>query len=96
MKDHPTLTRRSFIRTTAAGSVALGWLSAGRAPQVYAAEAAKPALLGGTEAPPMIEAFRTNRIARMTRTGAEARSQNQSGVFAECRAPAAAREALRF
>jgi perosamine synthetase len=43
-----TLTRRSFIRTTAASSVALGWLGAGRAPQVFAADAAKPALLGGT------------------------------------------------
>ena len=42
------LTRRSFIRTTAAGSVALTWLGARRAPQAYAAEAAKPALLGGT------------------------------------------------
>ena len=48
MKDNPTLTRRSFIQTTAAGTVALGWLRAGRAPQAYAAEAAKPALLGGT------------------------------------------------
>jgi len=48
MKEHPTLTRRSFIRTTAAGSVALGWLSARQAPMGYAAEASKPALLGGT------------------------------------------------
>ena len=48
MKDNQTLTRRSFIRTTAAGSVALSWLGAGRAPRAYAAEAAKPALLGGT------------------------------------------------
>lgn len=48
MKDNPTLTRRSFIRTTAAGSVALSWLGAGQAPGVFAAEAAKPALLGGT------------------------------------------------
>jgi len=50
MKDNPTLTRRSFIRTTTAGTVALGWLGAGRAPTVFAAEAAKPALLGGTPA----------------------------------------------
>jgi dTDP-4-amino-4,6-dideoxygalactose transaminase len=50
MKDNRTFTRRSFIRTTAAGSVALGWLSGGRAPRVFAAEAAKPALLGGTPA----------------------------------------------
>ena len=48
MKDKLTLTRRDFIRTTAASSVALGWLGAGQAPKVYAAEAAKPALLGGT------------------------------------------------
>jgi dTDP-4-amino-4,6-dideoxygalactose transaminase len=48
MKSNLTLTRRSFIRTTAASSVALGWLGAGRAPKVFAAEAAKPALLGGT------------------------------------------------
>ncbi|HOX57953.1 MAG TPA: DegT/DnrJ/EryC1/StrS family aminotransferase [Candidatus Paceibacterota bacterium] len=45
-----TLTRRSFIRTAAAGSVALGWLGTGQAPRVFAAEAAKPALLGGTPA----------------------------------------------
>ena len=43
-----SLTRRGFIRTAAAGSVALGWLGARRAPSVFAAEAAKPALLGGT------------------------------------------------
>lgn len=48
MKDNQTLTRRSFIRTTAAGSVALSWLGAGQAPRAFAAEAAKPALLGGT------------------------------------------------
>jgi len=41
------LTRRGFIRTAAAGSAALTGLSAGRAPMVFAAEAAKPALLGG-------------------------------------------------
>jgi perosamine synthetase len=46
MKD--SFTRRSFIRTAAVGSAALGWLGARRAPNVYAAEAAKPALLGGT------------------------------------------------
>ncbi len=45
MKNH--LTRRGFIRTAAAGSAALTWLSAQRAPQVFAAETAKPALLGG-------------------------------------------------
>jgi perosamine synthetase len=47
MKSNLTLTRRSFIRTTAASSVALSWLGLGRAPRVYAADAAKPALLGG-------------------------------------------------
>jgi dTDP-4-amino-4,6-dideoxygalactose transaminase len=50
MKDNTALTRRSFIRTAAVGSAALGWLGAGQAPQVFAAEAAKPALLGGTPA----------------------------------------------
>ncbi len=42
------LTRRGFVRTAAAGSAALTWLSAPRAPRVFAAEADKPALLGGT------------------------------------------------
>jgi dTDP-4-amino-4,6-dideoxygalactose transaminase len=46
MKDK--LTRRGFIRRAAAGSVALGWLSSHRTPGAFAAEAAKPALLGGT------------------------------------------------
>jgi perosamine synthetase len=45
MKDQ--VTRRTFIRTTAAGSVALGWLGAGKSPDVFAAESEKPALLGG-------------------------------------------------
>ena len=44
------LTRRGFVRTAAAGSAALTWLSARRAPTVFAAEADKPALLGGTPA----------------------------------------------
>ena len=43
MKIH--LTRRGFIRSVAAGSAAVPWLSAGRAPRVFAAEADKPALL---------------------------------------------------
>jgi len=47
MKNHPTLTRRGFIRATAAGSVALGWLSARVAPMAFASDSAKPALLGG-------------------------------------------------
>ena len=46
MKDN--LTRRGFIRTAAAGSAALTWLSARQSPLVFAAEADKPALLGGT------------------------------------------------
>src|SRR6266576_6072664 len=41
-----SLTRRGFIRHAAAGSAALTWLSSGR-PMAFAAEAAKPALLGG-------------------------------------------------
>jgi perosamine synthetase len=47
MKRNFPLTRRSFIRTTAAGSIALGWLSAKRT-SVIAGEPSKPALLGGT------------------------------------------------
>lgn len=46
MKDQ--FTRRGFIRTAAAASAALSWLGAQRAPTVFAAEADKPALLGGT------------------------------------------------
>ena len=46
MKNY--LTRRGFVRAAAAGSAALTWLSAGRAPMIFAAEANKPALLGGT------------------------------------------------
>jgi dTDP-4-amino-4,6-dideoxygalactose transaminase len=42
-----TLSRRRFIRTTAASSAAYGSLGL-YAPQVFAASAAKPALLGGT------------------------------------------------
>jgi perosamine synthetase len=42
------LTRRSFIQTSAAGSAALAWLGVGGSPNVFAAEADKPALLGGT------------------------------------------------
>ncbi|MBN2508337.1 MAG: DegT/DnrJ/EryC1/StrS family aminotransferase [Verrucomicrobia bacterium] len=43
-----SLTRRGFIRCAAAGSAALSWLGARRAPAAHAAEADKPALLGGT------------------------------------------------
>ncbi len=43
-----SLTRRGFIRTTAAASAALTWLGARQGPSVFAADAAaKPALLGG-------------------------------------------------
>src|SRR5688500_17337533 len=42
-----SLTRRGFIRNAAVGSAALTWLSARHAPQAFAAESAKPALLGG-------------------------------------------------
>src|SRR5213594_886189 len=42
-----SLTRRGFIRHAAAGSAALTWLSSRRAPLAFAAETAKPALLGG-------------------------------------------------
>jgi dTDP-4-amino-4,6-dideoxygalactose transaminase len=48
MKDLFRQTRRGFIRTAAAGSVALSWFGAGRAPVVFAREAGKPAMLGGT------------------------------------------------
>ena len=48
MKKQLTFTRRRFIRTTAAGSVTLGWLKFGRAPDAFASEPSKPALLGGT------------------------------------------------
>jgi dTDP-4-amino-4,6-dideoxygalactose transaminase len=40
-------TRRGFIRDAAAGSVAVTWLASHGAPTVFAAEAGKPALLGG-------------------------------------------------
>ncbi|MCX7826613.1 MAG: DegT/DnrJ/EryC1/StrS family aminotransferase, partial [Verrucomicrobiae bacterium] len=45
MKNY--LTRRGFIRNAAAGSAVLTWLSAQRGPNVFAADADKPALLGG-------------------------------------------------
>ena len=44
------LTRRRFVRNAAAGSAALAWLGARQAPSVFAAEAGKPALLGGKPA----------------------------------------------
>ncbi len=42
------LTRRGFVRAAAAGSAALTWLGARGATTAFAAEADKPALLGGT------------------------------------------------
>jgi dTDP-4-amino-4,6-dideoxygalactose transaminase len=48
MKNPLTWTRRGFIRAGAASSLALGWLSSGRVAAGFAAEATKPALLGGT------------------------------------------------
>lgn len=42
------LTRRAFVTAAAAGSAALTWLGARRAPLAFAAEPDKPALLGGT------------------------------------------------
>jgi dTDP-4-amino-4,6-dideoxygalactose transaminase len=44
------LTRRGFIQRATAGSAALTWLGARRGPTVFAADAAKPAMLGGTPA----------------------------------------------
>jgi len=48
MKNY--LSRRTFIRTTAAGSMALGWLGSGQGSKLQAAEPAKPAMLGGEPA----------------------------------------------
>jgi len=45
-----SLTRREFVRNTAAGSAALAWMGTGQASAVFAAGADKPALLGGTPA----------------------------------------------
>ncbi|MCU0872443.1 MAG: DegT/DnrJ/EryC1/StrS family aminotransferase [Pirellulaceae bacterium] len=42
------LTRRVFVQTAAAGSAALAWLGGRQPPTGLAAEADKPALLGGT------------------------------------------------
>jgi hypothetical protein len=46
------LTRRSFIRTAAASSAALTWLSARNGPNVFAADPAKAALLARKPPPP--------------------------------------------
>jgi perosamine synthetase len=50
MQKQTTFSRRVFIRATAATSVAVGWLSAGRASRAFAGEAGKPAVLGGKPA----------------------------------------------
>jgi dTDP-4-amino-4,6-dideoxygalactose transaminase len=44
------LTRRGFVQTAAAASATLAWLGGQGGPTVFAAEADKPALLGGTPA----------------------------------------------
>ncbi len=44
------LNRRKFIQNAAASSAALTWLGSGSGPSVFAAEAGKPALLGGSPA----------------------------------------------
>jgi perosamine synthetase len=44
------LTRRGFIRNATVASAALSWLNCRRAPQAFASDAAKPALLGGPRA----------------------------------------------
>jgi len=48
MKDRLTQTRRRFIQTAAAGSIALSWTKAGPGGLAFAREASKPAILGGT------------------------------------------------
>ncbi len=45
-----SVTRRGFVRMAAAGSAALSWLGAGRAPMALAADSDKPAVLGGKPA----------------------------------------------
>lgn len=70
-------TRREFIQTAAAGSAAITWLTAGHAPMIFAAEADKPAILGGKPVhsggwpgwptwkeawePPLLEVLRSGR-----------------------------------
>jgi dTDP-4-amino-4,6-dideoxygalactose transaminase len=74
------LSRRGFIRSTTAGSVALSWFGSRRAPTVAAAGADTPALLGGTPvhstgwtrwpqwreawASPVLDVFRSGRWYR--------------------------------
>jgi dTDP-4-amino-4,6-dideoxygalactose transaminase len=49
---NPSLTRRGFIRQTAAGSASLAWLGSQSAPRILATDAVKPALLGGAPVHP--------------------------------------------
>lgn len=48
MKECFALTRRGFLRTATAGSLALAWFGGRRPSAAFASEAARPALLGGT------------------------------------------------
>ncbi|HOX03455.1 MAG TPA: DegT/DnrJ/EryC1/StrS family aminotransferase [Candidatus Paceibacterota bacterium] len=50
MHKQTNLTRRGFIQHAAAGSAALTWLGSGQGPNLFAAETARPALLGGKPA----------------------------------------------
>src|SRR5947199_8310124 len=75
-----SLTRRGFIRNAAVGSAVLTWLGARHAPQAFASETGKPALLGGTPvrqggwspwptwpaswAPSVIKVFRSGKCFR--------------------------------
>lgn len=79
---NPNMNRRRFLETTAASSAALTWLSAHTGPNVFAADAAKPALLGGTPAhkggwapwpewreewePKMLEVYRSRKWFRLS------------------------------
>ncbi|MBI5821702.1 MAG: DegT/DnrJ/EryC1/StrS family aminotransferase [Verrucomicrobia bacterium] len=76
------MNRRRFLETTAASSAALTWLSAHTGPNVFAADAAKPALLGGAPAhkggwaawpewreewePKMLEVYRSRKWFRLS------------------------------
>jgi len=91
------VTRREFVRTAAAGSAALGWLGAGRAPMGFAAEADKPAVLGGTPVhkggwpqwpewrqswePEIVDVLRSGRWSC---SGGGGRSRRTDGGFQNC------------
>lgn len=80
MNEQTPLTRRGFIRTAAASSVALSWLGRGPGSTAGASETEKPALLGGKPvhsggwtkwpqwreawATPLLEVFRSGRWFR--------------------------------